>query len=77
MERSGEGAFFGFLVGLVGDIVIAFIIVQYPGLFMLFFQDEHTALIIAFIFYWVIPVVLPILGAYIGYFFGKKKLYDI
>ena len=78
MERSREGAFTGFLVGLVAGIVIVFMIFVNPRpfaqLLIEFTQDEHGALIIMFYSLFVIPVVLPILGAIIGFFLGKKNL---
>jgi branched-subunit amino acid ABC-type transport system permease component len=69
-ERSGVGAFIGFLVGLVGGIVIVYYI--YPSLDL----DDAGPFFI-FIFYAVVIIGLlsilgAIIGAIIGYFFGEK-----
>ena len=69
MGRSVGGACIGFLVTLIGGFVIVFMIIQNGTL------DEHTALIIFGGSFSAIPI-LSILGAIIGYFFGKE-IYEI
>ena len=68
MARSAWGAFIGFVVTLIGGIVIVFMIVQnvITGI-----VDEHGAMIILFGSLFIIPL-LSILGAIIGYFFGNN-----
>lgn len=68
MARSAWGAFIGFLVTLIGGIVIVFMIVANVKTGIV---DEHGALIILFGSFFIIPI-LSILGAIIGYFFGNN-----
>jgi len=68
MARSVWGACLGFIVTLIGGIVIVFMIVQNVKTGIV---DEHGALIILLGSFFIIPI-LSILGAIIGYFFGNN-----